>query len=118
MTGRLTRITTALAVATVAAVAAVISYRHAYELVSTHGETGITGRNRSVIRLRRRTESIRSPHTVSDWSKETIRDVHSAHNPVVSVVDHAQCRHEREPTRPVQLGPQPRPTGVSFRTSL
>jgi hypothetical protein len=29
------RITTALAVATVAAV---ISYRHAYELVSTHGE--------------------------------------------------------------------------------
>jgi hypothetical protein len=38
------RITTALAVATVAAVAAVISYRHAYELVSTHGETGITAR--------------------------------------------------------------------------
>jgi hypothetical protein len=41
---RLIRITTALAVATVAAVAAVISYRHAYELVSTHGETGITAR--------------------------------------------------------------------------
>jgi hypothetical protein len=38
------RIATALAVATVAAVAAVISYRHAYELVSTHGETGITAR--------------------------------------------------------------------------
>ena len=38
------RITTALAVATVAAVAAVISYRHAYELVSTHGETGMTAR--------------------------------------------------------------------------
>jgi hypothetical protein len=38
------RITTALAVATVAAVAAVISYGHAYELVSTHGETGITAR--------------------------------------------------------------------------
>jgi Protein of unknown function (DUF2637) len=44
MTDRLIRITTALAVATVAAVAAVISYRHAYELVSTHGETGTTAR--------------------------------------------------------------------------
>ena len=44
MTNRLIRITTALAVATVAAVAAVISYRHAYELVSTHGETGVTAR--------------------------------------------------------------------------
>ena len=41
---RLIRITTALAVATVAAVAAVISYRHAYELVSTHGESGLTAR--------------------------------------------------------------------------
>jgi hypothetical protein len=28
----------------VAAVVAVISYRHAYELVSTHGETGLTAR--------------------------------------------------------------------------
>jgi hypothetical protein len=44
MTDRLIRITTIFAVATVAAVAAVISYRHAYELVSTHGETGITAR--------------------------------------------------------------------------
>jgi hypothetical protein len=44
MTDRLIRVTTALAVATVAAVAAVISYRHAYELVSTHGETGPTAR--------------------------------------------------------------------------
>jgi Protein of unknown function (DUF2637) len=44
VTDRLIRITTALAVATVAAVAAVISYRHAYELVSTHGETGATAR--------------------------------------------------------------------------
>jgi hypothetical protein len=44
VTGRLIRITTALAVATVAAVAAVISYRHACELVSTHGETGVTAR--------------------------------------------------------------------------
>jgi hypothetical protein len=41
---RLIRITTATAVATVAAVAAVISYRHAYELVSNHGETGLTAR--------------------------------------------------------------------------
>ncbi len=41
---RLIRITTATAVATVAAVAAVISYRHAYELVSTHGEIGLTAR--------------------------------------------------------------------------
>ena len=44
MTGRLIRITTALAVVTVAAVAAVISYRHAYDLVSTHGETSATAR--------------------------------------------------------------------------
>jgi Protein of unknown function (DUF2637) len=44
MTDRLIRITTALAVATVATVAAVISYRHSYELVSTHGETGVTAR--------------------------------------------------------------------------
>jgi hypothetical protein len=44
MIDRLIRITTALAVATVAAVAAVISYRHAYELVSTHGESGLTAR--------------------------------------------------------------------------
>src|ERR1035437_741450 len=44
MTDKLIRITTALAVATVATVAAVISYRHAYELVSTHGETGVTAR--------------------------------------------------------------------------
>jgi len=36
---RLIRPTTA-----VAAVAAVISYRHAYELVTTHGETGLTPR--------------------------------------------------------------------------
>ena len=42
--GPLIRITTALAVASVAAVAAVISYRHAYELVTTHGETGLTAR--------------------------------------------------------------------------
>jgi hypothetical protein len=41
---RLIRITTAAAVATVVAVAEVISYRHAYELVSTHGETGVTAR--------------------------------------------------------------------------
>lgn len=44
MTDRLIRVTTAVAVATVAAVAAVISYRHAYELISTHGETGVTAR--------------------------------------------------------------------------
>jgi hypothetical protein len=44
VTGRLIRITTALAVSAVAAVAAIISYRHAYELVSTHGETGLTAR--------------------------------------------------------------------------
>ena len=40
--GPLIQITTTLAVTTVAAVAAVISYRHAYELVNTHGETGVT----------------------------------------------------------------------------
>ncbi len=44
MADRLIRLTTALAVATVAAVAAVISYRHAYELVRSHGESGPTAR--------------------------------------------------------------------------
>ncbi|WP_338741542.1 DUF2637 domain-containing protein [Actinomadura luteofluorescens] len=44
MTDRLVRITTALAVVAVAAVAAVISYRHAYELVHSHGESGPTAR--------------------------------------------------------------------------
>jgi hypothetical protein len=44
MTDKLIRITTALAVAGVAGVAAIISYRHAYELVSAHGETGLTAR--------------------------------------------------------------------------
>lgn len=42
MTDRLIRITTALAVLAVAGVAAVISYQHAYELVTSHGETGLT----------------------------------------------------------------------------
>jgi len=44
VTDRLIRVTTAIAVAGVATVAAIISYRHAYELVSTHGETGLTAR--------------------------------------------------------------------------
>jgi len=44
VTDRLIRITTALAVVAVAGVAAVISYRHAYELVHAHGETGPTAR--------------------------------------------------------------------------
>ena len=41
MPDRLIRIITALAVATVAGV---ISYRHVYELVSSHGESGLTAR--------------------------------------------------------------------------
>jgi hypothetical protein len=44
VTDRLIRITTALAVVVVAAVAAVISYRHAYEMVRAHGESGTTAR--------------------------------------------------------------------------
>ncbi len=44
MTDRLIRITTALAVAAVAVVAPVISYQHAYELVHSHGESGLTAR--------------------------------------------------------------------------
>jgi Protein of unknown function (DUF2637) len=44
MADRLIRITTALAVVAVAVVAAVISYRHAYELVRAHGESGPTAR--------------------------------------------------------------------------
>lgn len=42
MTDRLIGITTALAVVAVAVVAAIISYQHAYELVMSHGETGLT----------------------------------------------------------------------------
>lgn len=44
MITRLTRTTTALAVVAVAGVAAIISYQHAYELVRTHGESGLTAR--------------------------------------------------------------------------
>jgi Protein of unknown function (DUF2637) len=44
VTDRLIRITTALAVLAVACVAAIISYQHAYELVSSHGEHGLTAR--------------------------------------------------------------------------
>jgi hypothetical protein len=44
MADRLIRITTALAVLTVAVIAAIISYRHAYELVRSHGESGATAR--------------------------------------------------------------------------
>jgi hypothetical protein len=40
VTGRLIKLTTALAVVAVAGVAAIISYRHACELVTAHGETG------------------------------------------------------------------------------
>ena len=44
MMDRLIRITTALAVVAVALVAAIISYQHAYELVRSHGESGLTAR--------------------------------------------------------------------------
>jgi hypothetical protein len=44
VTDRLIRITTALAVIAVAVVAAVISYQHAFELVRSHGESGVTAR--------------------------------------------------------------------------
>jgi Protein of unknown function (DUF2637) len=44
VTDRLIRITTALAVVAVASVAAIISYQHAYELVTSHGEHGLTAR--------------------------------------------------------------------------
>jgi hypothetical protein len=52
VTVRLIRITTALAVLMVAGVAAVISYRHAYELVTTHGETGFTARRSRLTGVR------------------------------------------------------------------
>jgi hypothetical protein len=42
VTDRLIRITTALAVIAAAGVAAIISYQHAYDLVTSHGETGLT----------------------------------------------------------------------------
>ncbi|MCW2946572.1 MAG: hypothetical protein JWR24_3289, partial [Actinoallomurus sp.] len=44
MIDRVIRATTALAVIGVAGVAAIISYRHAYELVRSHGESGATAR--------------------------------------------------------------------------
>ena len=44
MTDRLIRITTALAVVAVAVIAAIISYQHVYELVRSHGESGVTAR--------------------------------------------------------------------------
>ena len=44
MTDRLIRITTALAVVAVAVVSAIISYQHAYALVRSHGESGVTAR--------------------------------------------------------------------------
>jgi Protein of unknown function (DUF2637) len=44
VTDRLIRITPALALIAVAVVAAVISYQHAYELVRSHGESGVTAR--------------------------------------------------------------------------
>ena len=44
MTARLIRITTAAAVIAVAAAAAVISYQHVFELVRSHGESGLTAR--------------------------------------------------------------------------
>lgn len=44
MTDKLIRITTALAMIAVVGVAAIISYQHAYELVGSHGESGLTAR--------------------------------------------------------------------------
>jgi Protein of unknown function (DUF2637) len=44
MTDRLIRITTAFTVVAVACVAAIISYQHAYELVRSHGESGLAAR--------------------------------------------------------------------------
>jgi hypothetical protein len=44
VTDRLIRFTTALAVIAVASVAVIISYQHAYELVRTHGESGLSAR--------------------------------------------------------------------------
>jgi hypothetical protein len=44
LTDRLIRITTALAVVGVAAVAAIISYQQAYELIRSHGESGTVAR--------------------------------------------------------------------------
>jgi hypothetical protein len=44
VTDRLVKLTTALAVLMVAGVAAVISYQYAYDLVTSHGETGFTTR--------------------------------------------------------------------------
>jgi Protein of unknown function (DUF2637) len=42
MSDRIIRITTAVAVVAVAAVAGIVSYQHAYELVREHGESGAT----------------------------------------------------------------------------
>jgi hypothetical protein len=47
VTGRFIGLTTALAVAAVADVAAIISYQHAYELVRSHGQSGTARCRRS-----------------------------------------------------------------------
>src|ERR1700734_3017195 len=44
MTDRLIKLTTVLPVVAGASVAATISYQHAYDLVHTHGESGLTAR--------------------------------------------------------------------------
>jgi len=44
VTDRLIRITTAVAVMAVAVISAIISYQHAFELVRSHGESGVTAR--------------------------------------------------------------------------
>ena len=87
MTDRLIRVTPALPVVPVAGVAAIISYQHSYELVTSHGETGpptgmriagprgTTGRSR---RSKSRTY-IRSPSPGKEPSATGLRRRH--HSP-------------------------------------
>jgi Protein of unknown function (DUF2637) len=105
----LIRITTALAVLAVAGVAAIISYQHAYELVRSHGESGVTARllpftvdgliwaasmvldasrrNQRVPRLARwslasalRPQSARTWRTVWDTGRSALWSAHGPHS--------------------------------------
>ena len=80
MTDRLIRITTALAVMAVAVVAAIISYQHAYELVRSHGDFGMTARLLpftvdGLIWAAHRSSRLRRP-----WSRPSARGTRQGHS--------------------------------------
>lgn len=68
MTDRLIRVTTPLADLAVAGVAAIISHQHAYELVSSHGESGVTARLLPFATPRSTTASSGPPPIAKYWA--------------------------------------------------